>query len=222
MFNNDENVIEKRKRNLYNIFDKKNFLKIVAFRVPKLYILIFTWTPGYCLSDPSKWKWRMPPRMNRIARYRAARFVRLLSLPLVLAFARVLPLRARNVRSADRADLLRPTNKYTADIPAHSQALREGGDSNAAVRSSAMDRRVFSRFGEWRSASGEGTVLIFVQTHRSRFASVESLAFWFPSSSPSSPSYFLHQLSSNLLFIVQYLCAILCFNAALKINIKRF
>jgi len=86
------------------------------------------------------------------------RFVRLLSLPLVLAFARVLPLRARNVRSADRADLLRPTNKYTADIPAHSQALREGGDSNAAVRSSAMDRRVFSRFGERRGASGEGTI----------------------------------------------------------------
>lgn len=72
-----------------------------------------------------------------------------------------------NVKFADQADLLRPTDKHTTDIPAHSETLREGGDSHAAARSSAMDRRVFPRPGERRGASGEGTFL-FVKTRRFR------------------------------------------------------
>lgn len=74
--------------------------------------------------------------------------------------------RAHNVRFAGQADLLRPTDKHTTDVPAYSETLREGGNSHAAARSSAMDRRVFPRSGERRGASGEGTFL-FVQT-RSR------------------------------------------------------
>lgn len=75
--------------------------------------------------------------------------------------------RAHNVRFADQADLQRPADKRTPDIPTYSETVREGGNSHAAARSSAMDRRVFPRTGERRGASGEGTFL-FVQTRRSR------------------------------------------------------
>lgn len=136
-----------------------------------------------------------------------SRSVRLLSFPLVLAFTLFLPfasVRAHNVRFADQADLLRPTDKRTTDVPTYSETLREGGNSHAAARSSAMDRRVFPRSGERRGASGEGTFL-FVQTRRSRV-----------SRAPRSP--FLLVLPFLGSIIHRATCAISCYekNLALK------